>query len=146
MVNLLSWAVLNVCTIAGPSPITLIDESLQVYSVNGINTGIVNIVSVELWVAASPETWDSLVCMQVKLYPTIFATWLGGFQFNVTLRGRKVVLMKFLGVVVYAKFEKNIDFKAILKYIWSKYSTMKPSKYCLLWTVIVSVVLFSYPL
>ena len=99
-VNLLSWAVSNLYCVAGPSPTTLIDDSLQVYSVNGTNTGIVNIVSVELWVAVSPETWDPLLCIQVKLYPTIFAIWSGGSQFNVTLRGRKVVLPKFLGGVV----------------------------------------------
>ena len=89
--NLLSWAVWNVCCVAGPSPTTLIDDSLQVYSVNGTNTGIVNIVSGELRVTSSSETWSPLVCTQVKLYPTISPFWstlTGGSQSNVTLRGR----------------------------------------------------------
>ena len=70
--NLLSWVVSNVYCVAGPSPTTLIDDSLQVYSVNGTNTGIVNIVSVEHWVAVSSDTWD--LCIQVKLYPMVFIT------------------------------------------------------------------------
>ena len=108
--NLLSWAVSNVCCVTGPSPTTLIDESLQVYLVNGTNTGIVNIVSVELWVAVSPETWGPLVCIQVKLYPTMSPFWFtltGAFQSNVTLRGMKVVLIKFLGGAVDTKLKKN---------------------------------------
>ena len=107
--NLLSWAVLNVCCVAGPSPTTLIDDSLQVYSVNGTNTGIVNIVSGELWVAVSPEICGPLFCIQVKLYPTIFPFWstlTGGSQSNVTLRGRKVVLIKFLGGALATKFKE----------------------------------------
>ena len=89
--NLLSWAVLNVNCVAGPSPTTFIDDSLQVYLVNGSNTGIVNIVFGELWVSVSPEMWDPFICVHVKLYPNISPFWCnlsGGSQSNVTLHGR----------------------------------------------------------